>query len=184
MASALSYEVEKIHHGTPSGIDNTVIAYEQPVYFVKGTPPQVFTIGATFHLLIADSGIPSSTREAVAGVRRRWEAAPETYNELFDRIAALVDAARTAVAGGDVRALGPLLDENHSLLCEMGVSLPELDRLVDAARAAGALGAKLTGGGAGGNIIALVPPERAGAVLAALEAASAARVWQTTLGEG
>ncbi len=74
--SALAYEVEKLHHGTPSGIDNTVIAYEQPVYFVRGRPPEPFAIGSPFRLAIADSGIRSPARVAVGDVRRAWEQAP------------------------------------------------------------------------------------------------------------
>src|SRR5690606_29176624 len=67
--NTLIYEVEKIHHGTPSGIDNTVIVYERPIYFMRGKPIQPVTIGAPFTLLIGDTGKSASTREAVAGVR-------------------------------------------------------------------------------------------------------------------
>ncbi|MEA3310479.1 MAG: mevalonate kinase [Chloroflexota bacterium] len=178
-ASALAYEVEKIHHGTPSGIDNTVIAWEQPVYFVKGATPEVFTIGAPFWLLIANSGIPSSTREAVRRVRQRQDAEPAVYAAYFARMGQLAYEARQTITGGDIRALGPLLDENHALLRQLGVSLPALERLVAAARAAGALGAKLTGGGMGGNVIALVRVERKAAVAEALRQAGAVQVWET-----
>ncbi len=71
--NALIYEVEKIHHGTPSGIDNTVIVYERPVYFVRNQPLETLSIGAPFTLLIGDTGKGASTREAVAGVRRLYE---------------------------------------------------------------------------------------------------------------
>ncbi|MGC9467081.1 MAG: mevalonate kinase [Anaerolineae bacterium] len=179
--SEMTYEVEKIHHGTPSGIDNTVIAWEQPVYFVKGAPPETFTIHTPFHLLIANSGIASSTREAVVEVRRRWHATPSYYDIVFDCIGAIARAARAAAEQGALRALGVLLTENHELLSKMGVSLPELDRLVEAARDAGALGAKLTGSGQGGNIIALVEDECA-SVRQALISAGAAHVWQTQVG--
>ena len=180
--SALAYEVERLHHGTPSGIDNTVIAHERPVYFVKGSAPELFTIAAPFTLLIANSGIAASTREAVAGVRRRYEAAPTEYVARFARMGALAQAAREALTQGQWATLGPLLDENHALLQAIGVSLPALDRLVEAARQAGALGAKLTGAGGGGNVIALVTPETAGEVCLALEKAGAHQVWQTTVG--
>ncbi len=181
--SALVYEVEKLHHGTPSGIDNTVIAYEQPVYFVRGQPPQPFPIGRPFTLVIADSGIASPTKIAVGDVRRAWEREPQRFEALFDRIAAVVEAARVAIAEGEPEKLGPLMDENHALLQEIGVSCPELDALVAAARGAGALGAKLSGGGRGGSMIALVAPATQPAVSAALQAAGAVRVIVTQVGE-
>ncbi|MGB9870580.1 MAG: mevalonate kinase [Anaerolineae bacterium] len=177
--SALVYEVERIYHGTPSGIDNTVIAHEQPVYFVRGRPPEPLPVGATLHLLAADSGVPSPTREVVGDVRQRWEAEPARYEALFDRVAEAVEAARGAIARGDARALGEQMDANHELLREIGVSAPLLDRLVEAARRAGALGAKLSGAGRGGHIIALVEESTACAAEEALRAAGAARVWRT-----
>jgi len=180
--SALVYEVERLHHGTPSGIDNTVIAYGQPVYFVRGRPPEPFAIGRAFTLAIADSGIASPTKIAVGDVRRAWGQEPVRFEALFDRVAAVVEAARMSIAAGQPEKLGPLMDENHALLQEIGVSCPELDALVTAARAAGAAGAKLSGGGRGGNIIALVADEAAPKSVAALQAAGAARVIVTTVG--
>ncbi len=177
--SALAYEVEKIHHGTPSGIDNTVVAYERPVYFVKGQPPTPFTIHTPFHLLIANSGIPSATRHTVAAVRQRWEANRATYEAYFKRMGDIADAAREHIEAGQIKHLAPLLDENHALLRDIGVSLPVLDQLVSAAREAGAWGAKLTGGGGGGNVIALVPPAHIETVTAALRQAGATQVWHT-----
>jgi mevalonate kinase len=178
--SSLVLEVEKLHHGTPSGIDNTVVVYEQPVYFIRQKPPQTFAVGAPLSLLIADSGIPSSTRQVVAGVRQRWQADPAHYEAHFDQIGGLVEQARQAIEAGLVAALGALMDRNHALLQEMGVSTAELDGLVDTARRAGACGAKLSGAGGGGSVVALVQPERAAAVQAALEAV-AARVIPTTV---
>ena len=177
--SEMAYEVEKIHHGTPSGIDNTVIAWEQPIYFVRGAPPEVFRIHTPFHLLIANSGIAGSTKEAVNEVRHRWEATPSYYNVVFDCIGAIARAARAAVEQGALQALGVLLNENHELLIKMGVSLLQLDRLTQAAREAGALGAKLTGAGLGGNIIALVEADKLPDVKAALEQVGVAAVWHT-----
>lgn len=180
--SALAYEVEKIHHGTPSGIDNTVIAFEQPVYFVRGAPPEILRIHTPFHLLIANSGIAASTRDSVAEVRHRWETAPSYYNVIFDCIGAIAQAARAAIDQGALQALGVLFNENHELLARMGVSHFQLDRLTDAAREAGALGAKLTGSGQGGNIIALVDPDTVDAVRQALIAAGATATWHAEIG--
>jgi mevalonate kinase len=180
--SALVYQVERLHHGAPSGIDNTVIAYGQPVYFVRGQPPQPFAIGRPFTLAIADTGIRSPTRIAVEQVRRAWEAAPARFEALFDEIAAVVEAARTAIADGQPDRLGSLMDANHALLQQIGVSSPELDALATAARGAGALGAKLSGAGRGGNMIALITADTAAAVTAALRAAHAANVIVTQVG--
>ncbi|MFP4344822.1 MAG: mevalonate kinase [Anaerolineales bacterium] len=178
--SALVYEVEKLHHGTPSGIDNTVVAFERPVYFVRGREPETFAIGSPFHLLIANSGIPGSTRDAVLGVRHRWLKEPVRYQALFDEMGAIAEEARGAIEVGDLERLGRLLDDNQLFLQEIGVSLPELDELVERARQAGALGAKLTGGGAGGNVIALVPAPALEAVERAL-AERATQVWATVI---
>ncbi len=180
--STLVYEIERLHHGTPSGIDNTVIAYGQPVYFVRGQPPQPFAIGRPFTLVIADTGIRSPTRIPVGDVRAAWQRETARCEALFDKVAGIVEAARSAIAAGAPDALGPLMDANHALLQEMGVSCRELDTLVAAARAAGALGAKLSGAGRGGNTIALVTEATAARVAQALLAAGAAGVIVTQVG--
>lgn len=177
--SHLVYEVEKLFHGTPSGIDNTVIAYQQPVYFVQGEPVELLKVGAPFHLVIADTGISSVTRQVVGEVRQRWQIERTRYETLFDAIAAVVRAARESILKGEWRVLGPLMNENQALLEELGVSSPELDRLLTTARSAGALGAKLSGAGRGGFMIALVEEEGIMPVIEALERASAAQVLST-----
>ncbi len=101
---------------------------------------------------------------------------------MLDQIGALVRQARIAVEGGDVTALGALMQLNHDLLRDLTVSSPELDRLVSAALAAGALGAKLSGGGRGGNMIALVDSEHRHQVEGALLAAGAIHVYMTEVG--
>jgi len=154
--SHLTFEVEKIHHGTPSGIDNTVIAHQKPIYYLKGEPFQFLSIGTPFSILIAGSGIPGQTKEAVQQVRQNWINDPDRYDSLFKSIGEISKMAKELIDTGSLADLGPLMDENHILLQELGVSTPELDLLVDTARKAGALGAKLSGGGLGGNIIALV----------------------------
>jgi len=177
----LAYEIEKLHHGTPSGIDNTVITYARPVYFVRGEAIQTFRAAAPFTLLIGDTGIAAPTRQSVGDLRRLWQADPPRWETVFDQVAALVREARQAIETGQSLRLGPLMDENHRLLQQMTVSCPELDRLVEAARRAGALGAKLSGGGRGGNMIAQVTPDSAQAVRQALLQAGARQVWQTHL---
>jgi mevalonate kinase len=172
--SSLVYEVEKLHHGTPSGIDNTVIAYEQPVYFVRGEGMKRLSVGTMLNLIIADTGVISSTREVVGDVRRRWEAETERYEGLFDEIGDIAHLAKSAIERGDPNSVGRLMDENHEILVTLGVSSSELDTLVKAAQKAGALGAKMSGAGWGGNMLALVEPNRAPIVASVLQEAGAA----------
>jgi mevalonate kinase len=175
MVSELAFQAEKIHHGTPSGIDNTVITYAMPVYFVRGQPVETFRVAEPFTIVIGDSGISSPTAVAVGDVRRSWQSATDQYEQIFNRIGRIVQSARQAIEKGNPRDLGALMTANHQYLQELGVSSPELDHLVEAARNAGALGAKLSGGGRGGNMIALTERERAQSVEKALAASGATR---------
>ena len=181
--SALAYEVEKIHHGTPSGIDNTVVTYAQPVYFAQGRAIEIFGVTQPFTILIGDTGLPAPTKESVNDVRAAWKADPRTYNRLFAAAGSIAKTARQAIEGGHPEWLGPLMDENHELLVKMNVSSPELDNLVSAAKDSGALGAKLSGGGRGGNMIALVKADQVEAVTLALMGAGAARMIMTEVGK-
>ena len=192
--NAFAYDIEKLHHGTPSGIDNTVVTYAKPVYFVKApssfSPPippardggsrrgvrgevETFKPAAPFTIVIGDTGIPAPTKESVADVRKLWEGDKAKWEGVFDQVGEIAKKARTRIETGDWRLLGELMNQNHALLQEMTVSSPELDRLVEAARKAGAVGAKLSGGGRGGNMIALVQPENADEVSSALKSAGA-----------
>jgi mevalonate kinase len=182
LVSELVYESEKLYHGMPSGIDNTVVAYGMPVWYIKGRPPERFTPGMRLTIAIGDSGIASPTRRTVGEVRRRWQEAPECYERWFDEIAAVVHAVRYVIEYGEPAALGALFDQNQHLLAQIGVSTPALEQLIVAAREAGAYGAKLSGGGGGGNMIALVDDETATPVKAALLHAGARRVLITRFG--
>jgi mevalonate kinase len=179
--SRLVYEVERIHHGTPSGIDNTVIAYERPVYFVRGDKPETLAVGQPLTLLVADTGLASPTKEVVDAVRQAWRRSRERYEDLFDRVGSIAIEVRRALEIGDVGQVGRMMDENHGLLQAMGVSSPRLDSLVAAARSQGALGAKLSGAGRGGNVIALVSSRTRDKVKRALISDGARRVIQTEI---
>ena len=197
VVSALVYTSEQRFHGTPSGIDNTVVAFEQPIWFVRGktkdkaeqgpSPSQSsstitpIVIASPLHLVIGDTGVRSATRLPVGEVGRRWQAEPTRYEQLFDQVGALVMQSRTALAHGDMYTLGTLLNANQALLQRIGVSSPELEHLISAARAAGALGAKLSGAGWGGVMLALVPEENSAVVAEALRHAGAVRVLETTV---
>lgn len=148
----IAYEIERIYHGTPSGIDNTVIAYEKPISFTKGvgfTPLQADL--TPLSILVADSGIRSRTVDVVSDVRAHFD-----HNESYiHEIGALVRSAETALQNGDPIEIGKLMNENQRLLQAIDVSCPELDSLIGTAISNGALGAKLTGAGRGGNFIVL-----------------------------
>ena len=181
--NAFAYEIEKLHHGTPSGIDNTVITYARPVYFIKHPPSpggrgaggevETFKVGQPFTIVIGDTGISAPTKDSVADVRRLWMNDKARWETVFDKIGEIAFTARRAIEAGKSEMLGELMDENHALLQKLTVSSPELDRLVEAARDAGATGAKMSGGGRGGNMIALVKPELAESVSLSLKEAGA-----------
>ena len=155
----LAFNVEKIHHGTPSGIDNSVIAFGKPVFYIKGEPIETFFVQRQVNLVIGDTGIPAPTKTAVLDVRKLVEEKPATFQPLINEIGELVRSARISLEAGELDQLGMLMQKDHSLLRQLGVSSPELEILITAAMEAGALGAKLSGGGRGGNMIALVKSE-------------------------
>jgi mevalonate kinase len=175
------FQVEKIHHGTPSGVDNTVIVYERPVYFVRGNPLDFLPVSGSFQFLIAHTGISSSTRLVVEDVNRLYKTDPDHYGRIFDSIGELVKKGLLALQNDDAVGLGALMSQNHQYLQQLTVSSPELDCLVQTALDAGALGAKLSGGGRGGNMIALVSQDKLAVVKSALVQAGATRVFDTIL---
>jgi mevalonate kinase len=179
--SQLTYEVEKIYHGTPSGIDNTVVSYETPVYFIRNHPIETICVIKPFTIVIGDTGVASPTSVAVGDVRRAWQADQDHYERLFTAAGHIARQARKLIETGDTNALGALMDKNHELLQQMNVSSVALERLVTAARRAGALGAKLSGGGRGGNMIALTDPVNAGMIANALMAQGAVQTIVTQI---
>jgi mevalonate kinase len=182
--AALVYASERRYHGTPSGIDNSVVAFERPIWFERRQPEpliQPITIGAPLQLLVGDTGVRSATHRPVGAVRAARDAEPARFDGLFDAVGALVAQARVALSSGDLPALGALLNRNQALLEQIGVSSPALERLVVAACGAGAMGAKLSGAGWGGVMVALVAPETALAVAEALRRAGAVQVLTTTV---
>jgi len=177
------FEVEKIYHGTPSGIDNTVIVYEKPVYYVRNHPLELLSIPKPIMFVVGDTGISASTKIAVSDVGRLHKAEPNRIQPILASIGGLVNRARIAIESGHIEPLGHLMLQNHALLRTLTVSSPEIENLIEAAIADGALGAKLSGGGRGGNMIALVQADTAENVRQALLNAGAKRAFITTLGE-
>ncbi len=148
---------ERVFHGNPSGIDAAVAARGGCVFFRKGEPIEAVRVRGALQLCVGSTGTASSTKamvDAVAGLRARR---PTVIAETFEGIRSLVADARLAIEAGDRFALGRLMDVNQMLLSGLFVSTPDIERLCELARGAGALGAKLTGAGGGGSVVALVP---------------------------
>ncbi len=150
---------EKVFHGNPSGIDNTMSAVGGVAWFRRGEPLQPLRANKALHLVIGYSGVSSSTKEMVSSVRRQLEQDEARVRKAFDGIEALVRNAKLAIEAGDLVALGQLLDLNHTLLSSLMLCTTKLDSMCQAAREAGALGAKMTGGGGGGCMFALAAKE-------------------------
>jgi mevalonate kinase len=155
----IAYEGEKGYHGTPSGVDNTASTYGGLIWFQKeeNNIIEKIPISNPIEIVIGNTGKVANTAAAVAGVRERKEKNPEKYKDIFDRTENIAYLAKTALQEGDYKEVGKLMNENHKLLQQIEVSSKELDFLVNIAREYGALGSKLTGGGLGGNMIALTP---------------------------
>ncbi len=183
-----AYEGEKGYHGTPSGIDNTASTFGGLVWYVRnleGGPPtfERIKLSRGVDLVIAATGLTASTREVVGDVRRKKESNPEWFKEIVTEYDGLVRSAREALIALDLKKVGELMNRNHELLQELTVSCEELDNLVGIARENGALGAKLTGTGRGGNMIALAEsPQAAQDIGEALKRGGAAAVWITSFG--
>jgi len=165
---------ERVFHGNPSGVDNTMAAVGGVALFTRGEPLVPVRVRRPLLLVIGHSGEASETKQMVGLVAQQLEREPERITQVFDAIAVLVRNARLALEAGDLRALGQLMDMNHSLLSALMLSTPRLEDLCHAAREAGALGAKVTGAGGGGCMIALAADtDAAHIILAALQSLGA-----------
>ena len=155
----VAFECEKLAHGTPSGIDNTIATYAKPMLFRNAESLQIREVALKEvpPIVIASSGHAGLTREQVAGVRARYEQQPAIYDALFDEIDGLSCSGIDVLERTDYAELGLLMNVCHGLLNALEVSTPELERMVAISRDAGALGAKLTGAGGGGSIVSLCP---------------------------
>ncbi len=168
----LAFESEKVAHGNPSGIDNTLACYGKPLVFRTGSPPLVETLNikTPIPMVVGMTGYEGLTAKTVGRVKAAWQQDRKLYERIFDQIDALVLRGVQAIQDEDLATLGELMNVCHGMLNALQVSTPELEQLVDIARENGALGAKLTGGGGGGSIIALCDGDT-GAVVNAIRAA-------------
>jgi mevalonate kinase len=171
-----AFALEQHVHGRPSGIDNTVVSHCRAVAFRRGEEPRFIDPTHRPRLVLARSSEPGATRDAVARVAGIARRDPTRLAQLCDEAREVAVAGQTALLRGAWPRLGALMNQAHALLQEIDVSTAELDRLVAAARAAGALGAKLTGAGRGGFVVALVSADTEASVERGLAAAGAAEV--------
>ena len=155
-------EGDKAYAGTPSGIDNTCSTYGQPILFRKNleggeNQMDLLTVGKPLHVLLVSTGITTKTSDAVRILRENKDANPDKFAEIFDKAEELVHQGKEALAAGNLELIGQLMNKNHELLKESGVSHTYLDCLVEFTKKNGAIGAKMTGGGRGGYMVALFP---------------------------
>lgn len=157
--NAAAFEAEKAYQGKPSGIDNTAATYGGLLWYKKGDPPAIerMRIREPVEIVMGNTGLVADTAKVVLDVVERKKANPEKYNPIYENAEKLASEARKALEEFDLGKVGKLMDENHKLLQEIDVSCRELNDLVETAKKHGALGAKLTGGGRGGCMIALTP---------------------------
>jgi len=157
----LALESEKVAHGNPSGLDNTLACYGRPLVYRPGDPPLVepLNIRNPIPAVIGMTGYEGLTAKTVGRVNAAWQQNRKLYERIFDQIDSLVLRGVQAIQDEDLVTLGQLMNVCQGMLNALQVSTPELEHLVDIARENGALGAKLTGGGGGGSIIALCEGE-------------------------
>ena len=153
----LAFESEKVAHGSPSGLDNTLACYGRALVFRPGDPPLVepLNIREPIPAVIGMTGYEGLTAKTVGRVREAWQQDKKLYERIFDQIDALTLRGVQAIQDNDLATLGELMNICQGMLNALQVSTPELEKLVDIARENGALGAKLTGGGGGGSIVAI-----------------------------
>ncbi len=177
--------IAEVHaHGTPSGIDAEAVVATGPFRFIKGAPIIQLPVGRALHLVVADSGRKGNTRAAVEGVRCRFENDRDATEAHLDQLAVVVEDVQDALRDGDTEVLGSSMNAAQRELSAIGVSDSVLDSLISEALRSGAVGAKITGSGLGGCVVALAPDAESVAPLAsALEAAGAQETWSVVVHE-
>lgn len=174
---------EKIVHGNPSGIDTAIIIGEKPLYYVKGKPFIPFSFELDAYLVVADTGELGETQAAVSAVKKMVDSNPHKVKPLIRQLGNLTRAAMDSIEKGDIVRLGMIMNNAHAILDELGVSNEKLNYFVSVATKNGALGAKLTGGGRGGCMIALAASkEEAEFICKKLILSGAENTWISNMG--
>jgi mevalonate kinase len=181
----IAFEGEKGYHGTPSGIDNTCATYGTLILFEKhdeGNVMEKLELDHTVEIVMANTGIPVNTKAVVANVRKLVEKEPDTYKQTFDEYSKIFEQALPALKEGNWKKVGELMDKNQELLRKIGVSHEKLEELIQIAKENGAYGAKLTGGGAGGYMVAIAPGKELQEKVATALSEKVEIVLKTTIG--
>lgn len=174
---------EKIAHGNPSGIDAAATSSLEPIYFVKGHPFDYFSLNIDAFLIVADTGIKGQTRAVVKDVAHLFEKDQQKVGQKIQQLGYLTRQAKKAIVKNNPEHLAQAMNEAQLILKNLTISNDFLDVLIEAARDSGALGAKLTGGGRGGCMIALAQTKtKAQEISEALLQAGAAATWIQGLG--
>jgi mevalonate kinase len=158
--NAASYEAEIAYHGEKTvGIDNMVATYGGIISLIRGEKAVVkrIRLKEPVEIVIGNTGIVANTKTMLNGFAERRKSFPGKYASLIDQAGKIAEGAMKAIEAFDLKQIGRLMDQNHHLLEEAEVSCPELDFLVDLSRREGAWGAKQTGSGGGGCMLALTP---------------------------
>ena len=161
---------EQSIHGRPSGIDPAVCAYGGVVLFKTGSPPKKVVLDGTRTLILSFSGIDRETRGQIGRVSKTKEKHPEVFSKLSEWVSELSREAAEKLRTGDGRGLGTLLTLNHVALMSLGVSCDALDGMVDLLLSLGSYGAKLTGAGGGGSVLAVAPEAKEKSIVSGLTA--------------
>ncbi len=167
----ITCEAEKAVHGTPSGVDPAISTFGGALLFQMDTGFKPLEVKTDIPLVIGDTGVERSTRVQVEKVKEITEKYPQIIEPVMLAAREIVLRAMDACKKNELETLGELMNLNHALLHAVGVSDESLEWLINAAKKAGALGAKLTGAGGGGCMIALAENEKLRGVLEAIQSA-------------
>jgi mevalonate kinase len=163
--NAIAYKGECVNHGTPSGIDNTCATYGTTILFEKdlnGGKNKIRPLkcDSPLYIVLADTGIKHDTKQSVADVKKRKEGNPAEYEKIFLEYKKIIAGAKTALKFGEIEEIGKLMNQNQSLLSEIGVSCSQAEEIIKLANYENAVGAKITGAGNGGNVLVLCRDEK------------------------
>ncbi|MCE7743098.1 MAG: mevalonate kinase [Candidatus Heimdallarchaeota archaeon] len=151
----IAFESEKITHGSPSGIDNSISTYGGGIIYEKGVITPLTSKIPSSTLVIIDSGIPRQTKKLIEKVQKKKDVEPKNVQTIFNKIEDITLDAKKYLESGNIRQVGNLMNENHELLEKLDVGIPFISNIVDFIDKTDALGRKLTGAGGGGSVIAL-----------------------------
>lgn len=180
VAFDLVQTAENMTHGRASGVDAMTVGAAAPLLFQAGQAREL-SIGCDGLFIIADSGTGGSTKEAVELLRAGFQRTAGAEERFLGRASQLIEEATQALAEGEPKELGARLTDYHGLLRDAGLSTDRIDAMVEAALTAGSLGAKITGGGLGGCVLAMTQPEQAREVARRLHEAGAVQTWVVPL---